>query len=110
MGEGKKNVITILLVLAILTTALVIRFTPGMSFQDILRSLVELPQNVFSFVWEKPAEQEIELQEEPPRKEETPLVLFGNGTEEPQVILPPTTDGTPTNELPMDVFTEGETP
>lgn len=108
MSDKKKNFATAALVVALLVAALTVRFSPRMNFRDILHSLVELPQNVFSFIWNQESEEV--PQEESPRKEETPLVLFG---EENVPIIPkePSTSAPPSinNELPMDAFTdEGE--
>lgn len=115
LDEKTKNILTGVLAAAILWVALTVTFTPDVSLENMLLSMVRLPGNLFQFVWDaargemaggsaaNTAENEFDQLEEG----EMPLVRFDDEstppTDDSPIIINPV-DGI--NELPGIMFKE----
>lgn len=111
MKNKLVNILVVILVFAMLGTALLIGFAPEFDLKDMLLNMTEGPRNAFRFLWDRPEreeEQEQETEESTePTKVETPLVLFDEeetiGSTVPIIII----DADGLNELPMDELDNG---
>lgn len=112
MKEGRKNLLVAVVAISLVGISLLIQFHPTFQLKDTILSLVELPKNVFSFLWEPPKAEDPIAPVVAVQKTETPLVLFDDTPqvapdEDPQEIIP----GDNVGRLPMDYLVNhsGET-